>query len=86
MQSLKKIGKEMPKVENENQFVMSIKGNNSVLICRNLPICNPKTLLPNINPYTKFEEKWLKNAPGRKLKRSADGRTNTRTQFFERRV
>ena len=98
MQSLKKIDKEMPKIENENQFLTSIKGHNSVLICRKLPICNPKTLLPNINSYAKFEENWLKNAPGRELKRSADGRTDvqtdvqtdgrtdTRTQIFERRV
>ena len=60
MQSLKKIGKEMPTIENENQFLTSIKGQISVLICRSLPICNPTTLLPNINSYTKFEENWLK--------------------------
>ena len=33
MQSLKKIGKEMPKIESEKQFITSIKGHNSVLIC-----------------------------------------------------
>ena len=38
-----------------NQFLMSIKGRNSVPICQNLPICNPRTLLPNINSHTKFE-------------------------------
>ena len=65
MQSLKKIGKEMPKTESENLFLMSIKGYNDVLICRNLPICNPKILFPDINSYTKFEENWLKIAPGR---------------------
>ena len=32
MQSLKKIGKEMPKIESENKFITSIKGYNSVLI------------------------------------------------------
>ena len=31
--SLKKIGKKMPKIESENQFLTSIKGPNSVLIC-----------------------------------------------------
>ena len=31
--SLKKISKGMPKIESENQFLMSIKGLNSVLIC-----------------------------------------------------
>ena len=46
--SLKKIGKGTPKIESENQFLTSIKGRNSVLICQNLPICNPRTLFPNI--------------------------------------
>ena len=55
MQSLKKIGKEMPKIESEKQFITSIKGHNSVLICRNLSICNTKTLLFNINSSTQFE-------------------------------
>ena len=55
MQSLKKIGKEMPK-RVKNQFITSIKGHNSVLICRNLSICYTKTLLFNINSYTQFEE------------------------------
>ena len=56
MQSLKKIGKEMPKIQSENQFITPIKGHNSVLICRNLSICNTKTLPYNINSYTQFEE------------------------------
>ena len=51
-----KIGKGMPKIENENQFLTSIKDRNSVLICQNLPICNPRTLLPDINSHTKFYE------------------------------
>ena len=64
--SLKKIGKGMPKIESENQFLKSIKGRHSVLICQNLPICNPRTLLlPNINSHSKFEENWFKNAPSR---------------------
>ena len=54
--SLKKIGKGMPKIESENQFLTSIKGRNSVLICQNLPICKPRTLLPNINSHNKFDE------------------------------
>ena len=58
--SLKKIGKGMPKIESENQFLTSIKGRNFVLICKNLPICNPRTLLSNINSHSKFEENWLK--------------------------
>ena len=62
---LKKIGKGMPKIESENQFLTSIKGRNSVLICQNLPIYNPRTLLPDINSHSKFEENWLKNAPSR---------------------
>ena len=54
--SLKKIGKKMPKIENENIFLTSIMGYNSVLICQNLPIHNPRTLLYNIDSYTEFEE------------------------------
>ena len=57
MQGLRKICKEMPKIESEKkQFVTSIKGHNSVLICQNLSICNTKTLLFNINSYTQFEK------------------------------
>ena len=48
--------KKMPKIESENKFLTSIKGYNSVLIRQNLPICNPRTLLPNIDSHTKFEE------------------------------
>ena len=53
----------MPKIESENQLLTSIKGCNSVLIRQNLPICNPRTLLPNINSHSKFEENWLKMLP-----------------------
>ena len=77
--SLKKIGKGMPKIESENQFLTSIKGCNSVLICQNLTICNPRTLLPNINFHSEFEENWLRNAPSREWKQCADGRTYGRT-------
>ena len=86
--SLKKIRKGMPKKESENQFLRSIKCCNSVLICQNLPICNPRTLLPNINSHSKFEENWLKNAPSREWKDAlTDGLrdiwTDTRRQFFK---
>ena len=54
--SLKKIGKKMPQIESENKFLTSIKGYNSVLICQNLPICNPRKPLHNIDSHTKFEE------------------------------
>ena len=46
----------MPKIESENIFLTSIKGYNSVLICQNLPIRNPRTPLNNIDSHTKFEE------------------------------
>ena len=69
----------MPKIENENQFLTPIKGQNSVLIRRNLPICNPKTLLPNIKSYTKLEENWLKMHPAEsKYKELTDGRRTDR--------
>ena len=53
--SLKKIGKKNAK-DSENKFLTSIKGSNSVLICQHLPICNPRTLLQNIDSHSKFEE------------------------------
>ena len=65
MPSSNKIGKRMPKIESEKQFLTSIKGRNCALICQNLPICDPRTLLSNINSHSKFEENWLKNAPSR---------------------
>ena len=52
----------MPKIESENKFLTSIKGYNSVLICQNLPICNPRTLIHNIHPCNKFEENRKRNA------------------------
>ena len=55
--SLKKISKKNAK-DSENNFITSIKGYNSVHVCQNLPICNPKTLLHNIDSHTKFEENW----------------------------
>ena len=58
----------MPKIESENQFLTSIKGYNSVLICQNLPICNPRTLLHNIDSHTKFEENQYRNAKDGKWK------------------
>ena len=76
----------MLKIVSGNEFLMSIKGHNSGLYWQNLPIYNPKPLLPNINPYTKFEENQSKNAQDRERKRSADGRTDTQTQIFEQRV
>ena len=63
MQSLKKIGKEMPKIVSKNPIYNVNQCHNSVLICRNLSICNPRTLLPNINSHSKFEENWLKKLP-----------------------
>ena len=51
--------KKMPKIEkktSENKFLMSIKGYNSVLACQNLPICNPRTIIHNIDSHTKFEK------------------------------
>ena len=67
----------MPTIESENQFLKSIKGRNSVLICQNIPICNPRTLIPNINSQSKFEENWLKMLPAeRENDALTDGRTD----------
>ena len=68
----------MPKIESENQFLTSIKGRNSVLICQNLPkgIWIPRTLLPNINSHSKFEENWFKMLPAESKNNALmDGRT-----------
>ena len=46
----------MPKIQSENKFLTSIKGYNSVLICQNLPICNLRTLLHNIDSHTEFKK------------------------------
>ena len=46
----------MPKIKSENQYLPSIKGRNSVIICQNLPICNPRTLVPNINSHSKISK------------------------------
>ena len=78
--NLKKIRKGMPKIESENQFLTSIKGRNSVFICQNLPICNPRTLLSNIDSHSKFKEKWLKMLPAEsKNEALTDGRTDGQT-------
>ena len=70
----------MPKIESENQYLTPIKGRNSVLICQNLHICNPRTLLPNIKSHSKFEENWLKMLPaGSENDALTDGRIDGRT-------
>ena len=64
----------------KKQFLTSIKGRNSVLICQNLPICNPRTLLPNVNSHSKFEENWLKMLPAESENNAlTDGRTDAGT-------
>ena len=76
IQSLKKIGQKMLKIESGNKFLTSIKGHNSGLNCQNLPIFNPKPLLLNINSYTKFEEnlsKMIKIESGNELLTSIKG-------------
>ena len=56
MQSLKKIGKETPKIESEKKNLKHRSRAVSLYFCRNLSICDTKTLLFNINSYTQFEE------------------------------
>ena len=62
---LKKLVKKCQRQRVKNQFITSIKGHYSVLICRNLPICNPRTLLHNINSHNKFKENRYRNAKDR---------------------
>ena len=69
----------MPMIESENQFLTSIKGRNSVLICQNLPICNPRTLLANIISHSNFEENWLKMLPAESENNALmDGQTHAK--------
>ena len=58
----------MPNIESENKFLTSITGYNFGLICQHLPICNPKTLIHNIDSHTKFEENRYRNAKDREWK------------------
>ena len=52
------------------QFLTSIKGHNSKVVRRNLPIYNPKPLLVGINSYAKFEENRSKTTQVRERKRT----------------
>ena len=76
MQSLKKIGKEMPKIESVNKFLTSIKGYNSVFICLNLSIYNRhsftiSTFIPSLKkivkgmPKLESENQFLMSIKGR---------------------
>ena len=49
----------------EWKIISNIKGHNSVPIRQNLPIWNPKTLLPNFISQAKFEKLSKKNIPDR---------------------
>ena len=76
IQSLKKISQKMLKIESRNKYPTSIKGHSSGLNWRNLPIYDPKPILPNINSYTKFEEnrsKMLKIESGKEFLTSIKG-------------
>ena len=73
----------MPKIDSEKKFLTSIKVRNSVLICQNLPICNPRTLLCNIYSHSKFEENWLKMIPAESENDAlTDGWTYRRTDGY----
>ena len=61
----------------EKHIFTSIKDQNSVVYKWIQPICNPKSLLPDINSHAKFEENWSKTTQVRVRKWSADGRTDT---------
>ena len=68
IQSWNTIVQKMREIEHWNQFSTWIKGNNSVIIWRNLSIFNPKPLLLNTNSHAKFAGNWPKNARDRALK------------------
>ena len=84
MQSLKKIGQKLLKLESGNDIFTSIKGHNSVVYKRIKPICNPKPLLPDINVHVKVEENRSKTTQVKVRNRSADGRRDRRTDGYSK--
>ena len=73
MQSLKKIGQKLLKLEigNEQNAIFNlIKGHNSEVVRPNLPIYNPKPILVDINSYAKFEENRSKTTQVRERKQT----------------
>ena len=51
--------KDHPYIKGHNsdeKFITTIKGYNAVLICQNLTICNPRTLLHNIDSHTNLKK------------------------------
>ena len=70
----------MPQIESDNTFLTSIKGYNSVLICQNVPISNPGTLL-TISTHIPSLKKIGKGMPkieiGNKFLTSIKGRYST---------
>ena len=80
MQSLKKIGQKLLRLEPGNDIFTSIKGHNSVVHKRIKPLCNPKPLLPDTNVHEsvkKIGQKLLKFESGNEA--LTDGRTDRRT-------
>ena len=75
MQSLKKIGEKLLKLESRNDIFTSIKAHNSVVCIRILPFCNPKPLLNDIKQsLKKLGLKLLKLESGNEA--VTDGRSN----------
>ena len=56
----------MLKIEPRNPILTKIKGHNSALFGRNLPIFDSKQLLPNMKSY-KIGQKMLKIEPGNEI-------------------
>ena len=82
MQSLKKIGQNLLKLESGNNIFTSIKGHNSVVYVQIYPICNPKPLLPAINVHAKFKENRSKTTQVRVRKQGCHGRTEDTQNFL----
>ena len=81
MQSLKNISPKLLKLESGNDIFTSIKSHNTVVYKRIQSICNPKSLLPDINVHAKFKENRSKLTRIRVRKRRADGRTDRYPKF-----
>ena len=78
MQSLKKIGQKLLKLESGNDIFTSFKGHNSVVYKRIWPICTPKQLPLDINVHAKFEENGSKLLKLESVNEAlTDGRTDT---------
>ena len=77
--SLVKIPCYLLKLSSGNENIGVSQTDNSVKICQNLPISNPKSDNHNINAHTKFGENPLMFTQVIRKRKQTDGQTDTQT-------